>query len=153
MIQTDNRPIYVKLADQICDRILLDEYRKLERIPSVREYAVSQQVNPATAARAFEMLERQGVIQKAIRDALKAKTETLIALPQSCQALKDAGQKWLDTYEDGKANADATKEYIAALENSIKRISPNPKRSSAEWRNFLNCGRSFFPRCLKCAPN
>ncbi len=62
MIQTDNRPIYVRLADQICDRILLDEYRKLERIPSVREYAVSQQVNPATAARAFEILERQGVI-------------------------------------------------------------------------------------------
>lgn len=62
MIQTDNRPIYVRLADQICDRILLDEYRPLERIPSVREYAVTQQVNPATAARAFEILERQGVI-------------------------------------------------------------------------------------------
>ncbi|MDE5996608.1 MAG: GntR family transcriptional regulator [Muribaculaceae bacterium] len=62
MIQTDNRPIYVRLADQICDRILMDEYHKLERIPSVREYAVSQQVNPATAARAFEILERQGVI-------------------------------------------------------------------------------------------
>ncbi len=62
MIQSDNRPIYVRLADQICDRILLDEYRPLERIPSVREYAVTQQVNPATAARAFEILERQGVI-------------------------------------------------------------------------------------------
>lgn len=62
MIQTDNRPIYIRLADQICDRILLDEYKKLERIPSVREYAVSQQVNPATAARAFEILERQGII-------------------------------------------------------------------------------------------
>ncbi|MDE6648652.1 MAG: GntR family transcriptional regulator [Muribaculaceae bacterium] len=62
MIQSDNRPIYVRLADQICDCILLDEYHKLERIPSVREYAVAQQVNPATAARAFEILERQGVI-------------------------------------------------------------------------------------------
>ncbi|MDE7345110.1 MAG: GntR family transcriptional regulator [Muribaculaceae bacterium] len=62
MIQSDNRPIYVRLADQICDRILLEEYRPNERIPSVREYAVSQQVNPATAARAFETLERQGVI-------------------------------------------------------------------------------------------
>lgn len=62
MIQTDNRPIYVKLADLICDRILTDEYKSLERIPSVREYAVSQQVNPATASRAYEILERQGVI-------------------------------------------------------------------------------------------
>lgn len=62
MMQTDNRPIYVRLADQISDRILTGEYREWERIPSVREYAASQQVNPATAARAFEILERQGVI-------------------------------------------------------------------------------------------
>ncbi|MBO5444665.1 MAG: GntR family transcriptional regulator [Muribaculaceae bacterium] len=62
MIQTDNRPIYVRLADQICDRIMMREYQELARIPSVREYAVSQQVNPATAARAFEILERSGVI-------------------------------------------------------------------------------------------
>ena len=62
MIQTDNRPIYIRLADQICDRILLNEYRELERVPSVREYAVSQQVNPATAARAYDILERNGVI-------------------------------------------------------------------------------------------
>lgn len=62
MIQTDNRPIYVRLADQICDRILMNEYLELSRIPSVREYAVSQQVNPATAARAFEILERNGIV-------------------------------------------------------------------------------------------
>lgn len=62
MIQTDNRPIYVRLADQICDRILMGQYQVQGRIPSVREYAVEQQVNPATAARAFEILERQGVI-------------------------------------------------------------------------------------------
>ena len=89
MIQTDNRPIYVRLADQICDRILLDEYRKLERIPSVREYAVTQQVNPATAARAFEILERQGVIfnkrglgffvaEKAVEIIRKIRLDTLL---------------------------------------------------------------------------
>ena len=89
MIQTDNRPIYVRLADQICDRILLDEYHALERIPSVREYAVSQQVNPATAARAFEILERQGVIfnkrglgffvaESAVEVIRKTRLETLL---------------------------------------------------------------------------
>lgn len=62
MLQTDNRPIYVRLADLICDRILTGDYRPQDRIPSVREYAISQQVNPATAARAYEILERQGVI-------------------------------------------------------------------------------------------
>lgn len=62
MIQTDNRPIYVRLADQICDRILTGQYQVQGRIPSVREYAVEQQVNPATAMRAFEIMERQGII-------------------------------------------------------------------------------------------
>lgn len=62
MINTDNRPIYIRLADRICDMILSHEYHAMDKIPSIRDYAVQQQVNPATAARAFEMLERQGVI-------------------------------------------------------------------------------------------
>lgn len=62
MIETDNRPIYIRLADRICDMILAHEYHSMDKIPSIRDYAVAQQVNPATAARAFEMLERNGII-------------------------------------------------------------------------------------------
>jgi len=57
--------------------------------------------------------------QKAIRDSLKAKTEALIAVEWARPELKEAAQKWLDTMEDGKANAEATKAYVAALEASI----------------------------------
>ncbi|RKI69345.1 pyruvate:ferredoxin (flavodoxin) oxidoreductase [bacterium 1xD42-67] len=57
--------------------------------------------------------------QKAIRERLKAKTEALIAVEHTYQPLKDAAQKWLDTMEDGKANAEATKEYVKLLEESI----------------------------------
>ena len=57
--------------------------------------------------------------QKAIRERLKAKTEALIAVPHTYQPLKDAAQKWLDTMEDGQANAGATKEYVKLLEESI----------------------------------
>lgn len=62
MTPIDNRPIYIRLADRICDMILSHEYHAMDKIPSIRDYAVAQQVNPATAARAFEMLERNGVI-------------------------------------------------------------------------------------------
>lgn len=62
MTETDNRPIYIRLADRICDMILTHEYHAMDKIPSIRDYAVAQQVNPATAARAFETLERQGII-------------------------------------------------------------------------------------------
>ena len=57
--------------------------------------------------------------QKAIRDRLADLTKQLIAVPHAYQGLKDAAQKWLDTMEDGKANAEATTEYVKLLEESI----------------------------------
>ena len=54
--------------------------------------------------------------QKTIRESLKRKTEEIVASECAGDALKAAAQAWLDTYNDGKANDDATKAYIAALE-------------------------------------
>ncbi len=60
--------------------------------------------------------------QKAIRARLASKTEALIAVPHTYQPLKDAAQKWLDTMEDGQANAAAAKEYVKLLEESIMTV-------------------------------
>mgnify|MGYP002510894155 FL=1 len=57
--------------------------------------------------------------QKAIRTRLAEKTRALIEVPHTYQPLKDAAQKWLDTMEDGQANAEATREYVKLLEESI----------------------------------
>ena len=57
--------------------------------------------------------------QKAIRNRLAAKTEALIAVAYTDADLKVAAQKWLDTMEDGQANAEATKAYVAALEAAV----------------------------------
>ena len=53
--------------------------------------------------------------QKTIRDSLKAKTLDIIANGKN-EKVKAAAQKWVDTYNEGDANKEATKEYIAALE-------------------------------------
>lgn len=58
----DNRAIYLQMADRLCDDILAGQYRADERIPSVREYAVSLEVNTNTAVKAYEELSRDGVI-------------------------------------------------------------------------------------------
>ena len=60
--------------------------------------------------------------QKAIRDRLADLTKQLIAVPHTYQPLKDAAQKWLDTMEDGKANAEATREYVKLLEESVMTV-------------------------------
>src|SRR5699024_7503366 len=60
--------------------------------------------------------------QNAIRNRLADKTRALIAVPHTYQGLKDAAQKWLDTMEDGAANQEATRAYVAALEDCLMTV-------------------------------
>ncbi len=62
MITQDLTPIYLKLADRICDGILSGKYETQGRIPSVRELATLNEVNPNTAMRAFEWLQQKEII-------------------------------------------------------------------------------------------
>ena len=57
--------------------------------------------------------------QKTVRESLAAKTRALIAVEYADADLKAAAQAWLDTMEDGKANAEATAKYEAALADAI----------------------------------
>ena len=57
--------------------------------------------------------------QKVIRENLAEKTHALLAIDWTAAELKEAAQKWLDTMEDGAANKEAAKAYIAALKESI----------------------------------
>ena len=60
--------------------------------------------------------------QEKIREDLIAKTEQLLAIEWAQPALKEAAQKWLDTKDDGNANAEAAKEYVAALQANIATV-------------------------------
>ena len=81
---------------------------------------------PAWANSLFEDNAEHGfgmyVGQEKIREDLMAKTEQLLAIEWAQPALKEAAQKWLDTKDDGNANAEATKEYVAALQANIATV-------------------------------
>jgi len=57
-----NQPIYMQIADLICEKILLFIWKEGERIPSVREFAVTIQVNPNTVMRTYTFLQEEGII-------------------------------------------------------------------------------------------
>ena len=57
--------------------------------------------------------------QNKIREDLADKTRQLIAVEWARPELKAAAQAWLDTMDDGTANAEPAKAYIKALEESI----------------------------------
>ena len=58
----NQKPIYLQIADHICDRILLGEYAEDERLPSVREFAAEVEVNVNTVTRTFEYLQQNEVV-------------------------------------------------------------------------------------------
>ena len=58
----ESNAIYLQIAERICDEVLLGQYRKEERIPSVREYAAVVEVNANTVMRSYDYLQTQGVI-------------------------------------------------------------------------------------------
>jgi len=62
MVYQNEKAIYVKIAERICDDILSERYTEDERVPSVRELAAEYEVNPNTAMRAIEILQRDGIV-------------------------------------------------------------------------------------------
>lgn len=59
----DNKAIYLQIVDYICERILLGEWQLNEKVPSVRELAVSMEVNPNTVMRSYDLLQNKEIIQ------------------------------------------------------------------------------------------
>ena len=58
----ENKAIYLQIAESICDEILLGTYAEEERIPSVREYASTMEVNSNTVMRSYDWLQQQEII-------------------------------------------------------------------------------------------
>lgn len=62
MIFNSDKPIYIQMADRLCDEILAGTYNDDDRIPSVREYSVLLEVNTNTAVKAYDELARANII-------------------------------------------------------------------------------------------
>ncbi len=119
---------YARLVTQVCgDRMYISNATGCSSIwggpAATSPYTVNKEgKGPAWANSLFEDNAEHGLGlhlgQKAIRSRLADKTRALLE-SNACAELKDAAQKWLDTMEDGAANAEATKNYIAALEDGL----------------------------------
>jgi GntR family transcriptional regulator len=60
--QSDKRPIYLQIIEQIKRRIAVGDWTEGQPIPSIRQLAVDIQVSVITVKRAYLELEREGVI-------------------------------------------------------------------------------------------
>ena len=62
MQYNNTRPIYLQIADTICEKILIGEWLEGERIPSVRDLGGEMGVNPNTIVKVFDYLQSKNII-------------------------------------------------------------------------------------------
>src|SRR3954447_2806147 len=60
--QTDKRPIYLQIMEQIRQKVAIGDWTEGQPIPSIRQLAVDLQVSVITVKRAYLELEREGII-------------------------------------------------------------------------------------------
>lgn len=107
-----SQSIYLQIADYVCERILLKEWKAEDKVPSVRDLAVQLEVNPNTVMRTYDWLQQSGIIynQRGIgffvaptgwQSALAAKKKEFMEkdLPVVFRNLYLLGMKWEDLKE------------------------------------------------------
>ena len=59
---SESKAIYQQIADDVCEQVLMGKWKENDRILSVRELGVQLEVNPNTVLRAYDFLQRSGII-------------------------------------------------------------------------------------------
>ena len=115
----NERPIYIQLVEIIRTQIVSGNLQKGERLPSVRELALTMKVNPNTMQKALVELENEGLvytertngkfvtenenlIEKVKKDLAKEKVNTYlnsmknigISFEEAINYLQELGGKW-----------------------------------------------------------
>ncbi|MBU9735992.1 GntR family transcriptional regulator [Diplocloster agilis] len=60
----EERPIFIQIAEGIEDAILSQAFPEESQIPSITEFSVTYQINPATALKGINLLVEEGIVYK-----------------------------------------------------------------------------------------
>lgn len=107
-----SQSIYLQIADYVCERILLKEWKTEDKVPSVRDLAMQLEVNPNTVMRTYDWLQQSGIIYNqrgigffvapvGLQSALALKKKEFMEkdLPVVFRNLYLLGMKWEDLKE------------------------------------------------------
>lgn len=101
MIFSNNKAIYLQIADSLTDEILSGHLMPNNRVPSIRDLSAQFQVNVNTITRTLDYLQQQGVIynqrgigffvaENAPQSILdeRRKNFTLKVIPEVCREMR-----------------------------------------------------------------
>ncbi|MDE5563520.1 MAG: GntR family transcriptional regulator [Oscillospiraceae bacterium] len=110
-------PIYEQLYRKVTQLILKGALKEQDKLPSVRSLAADLGVNPNTVAKAYSLLERDGIIYSlAGRGSFIAKADVLLA---QAHVLSDFDTAVSHALDNG-ISAETLVERIHSIENESK---------------------------------
>ena len=108
-----NRPLCPQLCEQVCTHIALGHMTPGEKLPSVRELALSAGVNPNTVQKAFDTLEAQGILLSQ-RGSGWYVSESVSAAKQALeQLLLQKTEEYFSAMQALGMTAEETRRYVA----------------------------------------
>ena len=108
-----NRPLCPQLCEQVCTHIALGHMSPGEKLPSVRELALSAGVNPNTVQKAFDTLEAQGILLSQ-RGSGWYVSENVSAAKQALeQLLLQKTEEYFSAMQALGMTAEETRRYVA----------------------------------------
>ena len=109
---TSELPVYQQIVDQIKREIAFGRLSNTDKIPTVRELAAQLIINPNTIAKAYRILEQQGIVMTRVG---------------SGTFVSDAGSSLSD---DARKSLVCSKLESGAVEAATLRI---PKSTVSQW--------------------
>ncbi|WP_301109905.1 GntR family transcriptional regulator [Sporosarcina sp.] len=108
-----NQPIYLQIKNQLKEQILLGALQEKEALPSIRKLAKDLQISVITTKKAYEELERDGLIETfpGKGSFVAAQNRELLKEEQ----LKKIEQQLVNVIEDGRAFDVGLEELIHML--------------------------------------
>ena len=108
-----NRPLCPQLCEQVCTHIALGHMTPGEKLPSVRELALSAGVNPNTVQKAFDTLEAQEILLSQ-RGSGWYVSENVSAAKQALeQLLLQKTEEYFSAMQALGMTAEETRRYVA----------------------------------------
>ncbi len=111
-----DRPLGPQLGEMICVSIASGEFLPNEKIMSVREAAVAAGVNPNTVQRAFEALERDGILYSVRGSGWFVSEDTAKANEVLKRMTREKTEEYFQEMKLLGYDIEATKNYIKEWE-------------------------------------
>jgi GntR family transcriptional regulator len=114
-------PIYLQIADGIREGVASAVYRPGETLPSLRNMAIQLQVNPNTVQRAYDELEREGLVYS------KRGVGLFVADRGAASAQDGALQRLRKAFEEGVRAGHAAGVHVEQMRRIFETVSNGVK--------------------------